>query len=146
MCSREVVILVGRQGAGKTHYCLTELADHHRISQDEGPRQFERLFRRYQKALAEGVVQIVVDRTNPTVARRNQFVYAAREHGYRVKIIYFDVPRQLCEQRIRDRKGHPTLSVEKMTEAINRYEQMLEPPTQAECDELIIIRESMKGE
>ena len=138
---KEIAILVGRQGAGKTRYAQTALPDYIRICQDEGPRQFERLFRRYQKLLDEGAERIVIDRTNPTLARRKQFADAARARGYRVKIIYFDVSREICEQRIASRGDHPTLKPEKMRQAIDGYESRLIVPTEQECDELVIVRE-----
>jgi predicted kinase len=138
---KEVVILVGRQGAGKTRYCLTSLLHHTRICQDEGPRDFERLFRRYERALEAGVERIVIDRTNPTSQRRTLFADAARARGYRVRIVYFDVPRELCERRITGRGNHPTLTLDKMHQAINAYESRLIVPTEDECDELVIIRQ-----
>ena len=38
--NRELVILVGMQGAGKTYYCENFLRDYERVSQDEGPRSY----------------------------------------------------------------------------------------------------------
>ena len=137
---KEVVILVGRQGSGKTHYCRTVLPDHKRVCQDEGPRKFGRLFRRYRRLLNEGAERIVVDRTNPTRQRRRSFADVARDHGCRVKIIYFDLPRKLCERRILARKEHPTLAREKMRQAIDGYERRLEAPTEEECDQLVVVR------
>ena len=137
---KEVVILVGMQGAGKTHYCEHYLPAHMRICQDEGPREFDRLFRRYERAVEEGVERIVIDRTNPTRTKREQFARAGRAGGYRVRIVYFDVPREICERRITDRRNHPTLSVEKMHQAIGAYMFRLEVPAEEECDELVVIR------
>ncbi len=138
---KEVVILVGRQGAGKTRYCQTALSVHTRVSQDEGPRQFERLFRRYRRRLDQGVERIVIDRTNPARRQRKLFADAARAHGYRVKIIHFNAPRDVCEKRIVQRAGHPTLTPEKMRHAIDGYERQLDIPTEEECDELVVIGE-----
>ncbi len=138
---KELVILVGRQGAGKTRYCQAALPDYTRICQDEGPHQFEKLLHRYEELLEDGVERIVIDRTNPTRERRELFAELARARGYRVKIVYFDVPREVCERRILGRPNHPTLAAEKMHQAINAYESRLTPPTKDECDELVIIRE-----
>lgn len=137
---KDVVILVGRQGAGKTLYCQTDLPNHLRVSQDEGPKRFERLFRRYVLLLDEGTDRIVIDRTNPTRLRRKLFAEAARSHGCHVKIVYFDVTREVCERRIGLRENHPTLGLEKMHEAIAHYEDRFEMPTEDECDELVIVR------
>jgi predicted kinase len=136
---KEVVILVGMPGAGKTHYCLTELAEHVRLSQDEGPRFFAGVFRRYLQLLEGGVERIVIDRTNPMAAQRARFVAAARQHGYRVKIIYFDVPHPLCQERIRDRTSHPTLDAKRMDQAIHHYLDKLDVPKKEEGDALIVV-------
>lgn len=133
------MILVGMPGCGKTHYCLTALPDHVRLCQDEGPHRFERLFARYLELLDAGAERIVIDRTNPTAARRAQFADPARQRGYRVKIVHFDLPQQLCRQRISDRIGHPTLDAGRMDQAINRYFSVLNPPAPEECNELVVI-------
>ena len=62
--NRELVILVGMQGAGKTYYCEKFLADYERISQDEGPRTYAGVLKRLERLL-EGAPRIVIDRTNP---------------------------------------------------------------------------------
>jgi len=136
---KQVVILVGMPGAGKTHYCRTVLPDHVRISQDEGPRHFKGVLGRYQRLLTEGVERIVIDRTNPMRSQRAHFTELARVHGYRVRIVHLDVPRAVCEQRILGRKDHPTLDGRRMAEAINRYQSCLEAPVAEECDELVVL-------
>ena len=136
----EVVILVGMPGSGKTHYCQTVLPQHVRLSQDEGPRQFAGVFAQYLRLLEAGTERIVVDRTNPMVAQRAQFVGAARRRGYRVRIVHFDTPRAVCEQRIHDRPNHPTLDAQRMAQAISRYLSVLDPPTPQEADELVVVR------
>jgi len=136
----EVVILVGPQGAGKTHYCRTHLPGHERVSQDEGPRRFESLVRRYEQRLDAGAARVVVDRTNPWRWQRERFAEAARRRGYRVRILLLDVPRDVCERRIADRTGHPTLTPDRMHQALDRFESALEPPTEDECDVLKVVR------
>jgi hypothetical protein len=42
---REVTILVGMQGSGKTWYCKKALPDYIPISQDEGPRTYQGVVR-----------------------------------------------------------------------------------------------------
>jgi len=136
---KELVILVGMQGAGKTHYCRKALADHTRVSQDEGPRRFPGVVRHVRELLERGTRRIVIDRTNPLRHQREAFARLAREFGYRVKIVYFDVPRAVCEERILDRKRHPTLEPDRMHHAIDRYVGALDVPTEDECDELVVL-------
>jgi predicted kinase len=137
---KEVVILVGMPGSGKTHYCRTVLPDHVRVSQDEGPRNFPGVFARYLRLLEEGTERIVIDRTNPMAAQRAQFTAAARQRGYRVKIVHLDTSRADCEQRIRGRSSHPTLTAGRMGQAIHRYLATLTVPQEDECDELLVVR------
>ena len=138
---KELIILVGRQGSGKTFYAERELTGCVRVCQDEGPRHFDGLFRHYQDLLDQGVERIVIDRTNPTRTRRRQFAEAARAAAYRVKIIYFDVPRRVCQERILAREDHPTLEADEMYQAIADYESRFEMPAADECDELVVIRQ-----
>jgi predicted kinase len=143
---KEVVILVGMPGAGKTHYCRTALSDYVRLSQDEGPHHFESILTRCRQILEAGAERIVIDRTNPLAGQRAQFIAAARQHGHRTKIIYFDVPQSLCEQRIRDRSSHPTLGAQRMAQAIDRYLTMLNAPRQEECDELVVLHGGLEDQ
>lgn len=75
--ARELLILVGMPGSGKTYYCQHLLRDHARISQDEGPRRFEGIVRKLQGMLTEGVRAIVIDRTNPGREQRKTFAERA---------------------------------------------------------------------
>ena len=138
---KELIILVGMQGCGKTRYCQTVLTDHCRISQDEGPRSFDGVVRRLGGLLESGTERIVIDRTNPLRDQRERSADLARACGYRVRIIYFDVPREICEQRIQQRRDHPTLSPEKMKQALDRFDSVLEKQTEEECDKLMVIRD-----
>ncbi len=139
--NRELVILVGMQGSGKTLYCQTALSNYERLSQDDGPRRFPGILRRLQELLGNGVRRIVIDRTNPMRCQREQFAALAREAGYYVKIVYFDIPEEICRERIRRRRGHPTLELGQMHVAIARYASDLEIPSAEECDELVVRRE-----
>jgi predicted kinase len=136
---RELIILVGMQGAGKTFYCETVLSNYERISQDEGPRDYRGIVRRLEKLLREGKPRIVIDRTNPMRLQREEFAALARAAGYRLKIVYLAVPAEICQERIRNRKGHPTLAQDQIHVAMARYTSMLNIPVQEECDELIVI-------
>lgn len=136
--NREVVILVGMQGAGKTFYCETELPAYERISQDEGPRTYTGILLRLKELLGKGVPLIVIDRTNPARYQRDEIGALARAAGYHVKIVYFDIPAETCRERILQRKEHPTLAEDRMNEAMALYMSRLNIPTPDECDELII--------
>lgn len=138
--NRELVILVGMQGAGKTYYCEHFLRDYERISQDEGPRSYQGIVTRLHELLLKGVPRIVIDRTNPMREQRKTFAEMAIAAGYYLKIIYFDVPEEICRERIRLRKDHPTLPTDKIEKAIAAYKSNLITPKSDECHELLVVR------
>jgi predicted kinase len=93
-----------------------------------------------EELLREGAPRIVVDRTNPMRYQRRQFAEFANAAGYRVKIVYSATPVEVFRERIRNRKGHPTLAPEKMLAAMAQYDSRLEISGLEECDELVVIR------
>ena len=127
-------------------YCRTALPDYTRVSQDEGPRQFWSLLRHYDGLLESGIERIVIDRINPLRWQRQRFADLARAHGYRVRIVYLDAPRSVCRQRILRRKDHPTLTADKMDQAIGHFENLLEIPTEDECDQLEVVHQDQQAD
>lgn len=137
---RELVILVGMPGSGKTTYCQTVLTDYVRISQDDGPHTYHGVLRQLGELIFCDESRIVIDRTNPNRHQRHEFAAIAHQAGYRVKIVYFDIPEGTCLKRIRSRSGHPTLRADRMQKAMATYRANLTVPTAEECDELVIVR------
>ncbi len=88
--TRELVILVGMPGSGKTYYCGHCLSGYTRLSQDEGPRSYGGIVRKLHEMLVEGIPGIVIDRTNPRREQRKTFAEMARAAGYYLRIVYFD--------------------------------------------------------
>ena len=127
-------------GCGKTTYCQSHLSAYRRLSQDEGPRTFDGVLRLLVELLDQGEPLVVIDRTNPSRPQRAAFAIAARARSHRVKIVYFDIPREICQQRIASRTAHPTLQADKMNEAINTFLSRLDIPTPDECDELSVLK------
>jgi predicted kinase len=72
--------------------------------------------------------------------QRKAFTEMAKAAGYYVKTVYFDVPVEICQEIIRNRKGHPTLGADRMKEAIAAYQSRLSAPKPDECDELVVVR------
>lgn len=130
----QLVLLVGCPGAGKTTYCTTHLPNHTRISQDDqGPKGHKALF---EIALAQGN-DIVVDRQNHIRIQREQYLAAAKAKDYTTKIVWFKVDKELCEKRILDRVGHPSIDESSDVRTIVKtYERNLEAPSHHEVDEL----------
>ncbi len=138
--AKELIILVGMPGAGKTTYCKGTLPDYVRVSQDDGPRNYRGILHRLADLVGRGVSRIVVDRTNPMRHQRDEFVSLAHGAGYRVKIVYFAVPEETCRERILLRPTHPTLKADRIEKTMASYRSNLTVPTAEECDELVMMQ------
>jgi predicted kinase len=76
----EVVILMGLQASGKSHFCRRFEGTHRIVSKDLFPnarRPQERQMRMIMDALGAGI-SVVVDNTNPAVEDRRPIIQAAR--------------------------------------------------------------------
>ncbi len=132
-----LVLLMGPQGSGKTTWCQQHLPDFFRISQDDqGPREHFRLF---EEAILRGEPRLIVDRTNGPKYQRKRYLALARQHGYRTRIVWFNLDRAECVRRCQERPAHPTLEPEKAEQAIATYYRNLQFPTRVEADELQIV-------
>jgi predicted kinase len=104
----EVVIFIGLPGAGKTTLYNERFAGTHvHISKDR-MKSNRRPELRQQQLLREALVaghSVVIDNTNPSVATRAPLLQIAREMGARTSAYYFDVPKQICVQRNKQRAG-----------------------------------------
>ena len=128
---KELVLLVGPQGAGKSSLCQTEFAEYYRISQDDQGKQGHKDV--FVPCLSVGV-NIVVDRINHLKGQRKYYLDQAKAHGFKTRIIVLHVPKEVCHKRIEDRVGHPTLPAEKAGEALNMFFKQYERPTEDEAD------------
>src|SRR5688500_252268 len=105
---KQVVVLVGPQGAGKTSWCREHLPQATRISQDDqGPRAH---LVAYEEALTRGDPLVVVDRINASRHQRQRYLTLARFHGYATRIVWLNVERAECVRRCQARADHPTLT------------------------------------
>src|SRR5665213_38298 len=135
MAKKELIVLVGPQGAGKSTYCRMKLADHVRISQDDqGKDGHMKIF----KGMLEIGEPIVIDRINHTRKARAEYILAARAKGYSIKIIIMNHPFDICIDRLKNRKVHPTLPAgsPNIADALNMYFSQYEMPTEDEADEI----------
>ncbi len=123
--------MVGAQGSGKTEYCKKYFKDYTRISQDEQGRWHRKEF---GKAIEGGAKYIVVDKTNPSVEQRDRYISKAKQAGYKIIIVWMDIPRNICYKRIIERTDHPTLLPEKANEALSIFYNKFEPPTRKEAE------------
>ena len=132
-----VIMLVGAQGSGKTFYCQENLKGYVRISQDDQGKEGHKAL--YATALAKGEPLIVIDRINHSRMQRGNYLALAKRHGYSTKIVWINVPRHVCLQRIKDRKGHPTLKPEDAEAGLSIFYRGFQTPSKREADELEVV-------
>jgi len=133
---KELIIMVGPQGSGKTTYSKKRFPNYLRISSDEQGRNHKQIF---NNAIKDKVEKIIVDKTNPTKKIRKRFIDSGKSQGYIITIIWLDILSSVCKERILKRTNHETLLPEKADEALNHYFSRFEPPKRDDCDMLIRI-------
>jgi shikimate kinase len=133
---KQVIILVGAMGCGKSFYCQEHLPNYTRISQDDqGKERHKELF---SKALEKDDL-IVVDRINHTRQQRANYLNLAKKSGFITKIIWFNVSKDVCLKRIKERKNHPTLQADKAEQALSWFFKEFQFPSKQEADEIELI-------
>lgn len=153
---KTIYILIGPQGSGKTHWAKGLLCAHSdcdviancdklpvvRISQDEqGKSGHLMLFHQYIKI----GVSMVIDRINLDHRQRQRYVSCARDNGYHIVFVWFQINRSTCLDRLAKRKDHPSIKKDDDHNAIiDSYFYGFEPPTIEEYDELLIITEKKR--
>lgn len=133
-----LVILVGPPGSGKS----TESHKHDingysavRISQDDqGQKEHLALFHRSVNERKN----IIVDRMNFDIGQRRRYIDPARKAGYDVQIEVFHVPMEICMDRCRARKDHPTIKTEEdVQEAVTFFFRKYQRVEDTEADWVI---------
>lgn len=84
------------------------------------------------RGLLEQGLDIVVDETNTTIARRKRIISLAKKYGYEIEAVVFDTPVEVCVERATG--NIPLLG------AIQRMSEQWEPVTHSEgIDNIKII-------
>jgi len=114
-----LAILIGAPASGKSYYCAHTLYNYYRISQDE---QKKGHYKKFLETLLSGQDLIVIDRMNFNFVQRLQYVLPAQKLKYKIMYYFFTCPDNILLQRMRDRKGHPTVK----SNDYNKHKELIE--------------------
>lgn len=131
---KQLILMVGPPGAGKSTAALGELNDSVYINQDsQGKEEHKKLFLEAVKAGSD----IIVDRMNFSKEQRARYIVPAREAGYTVSIHVLHESKETCFQRCMARENHETIKDEHSAkQALNLFFTKYEKPTKDEADEV----------
>lgn len=127
---RELVIMIGCPGAGKTTYAKKNFEGYLRISQDDQGYEHHELF---EKAIFEGK-NIVVDRMGFVVEQRTRYTKPAVQLGYKIRYVWLDADFNTCFGRLLKRENHPTIELgdyQTMCRAVSGFFHNFEEPNSA---------------
>ena len=93
---KEVIILIGSPGCGKSTFCENILVPkgYVRINQDTLKTK-QKVIKFLAQSIAEGK-KIVIDSTNPQKINRNEYIKICKENNYPVRAFVFNVPKELA--------------------------------------------------
>jgi len=128
-----VIIARGVPGAGKTTYLNRVFSGAARASADDyfmengsykwDPGRLQEAhdycYNRFLTALFEGQSRVVVDNTNVRIKHFERYVSSAKEHGYKVAVIRFDVDPVAAARR--NVHGVPVSKVCRMAHDMEPY-------------------------
>ena len=133
------ILLVGPPGSGKstlaTDICSVDTLVY--VNQDTQGKQGHLDI--FNSALTDGL-SVIIDRMNFSKGQRTRYLLEAKKRGYITRIIVLHLPRQECLDRMKARKGHPTIQDEQSAHsALNTFFSKYERPTEDEADHIDFI-------
>lgn len=134
--NKELILLVGPQGSGKSTYCHDTLKDYYRVSQyDMGKEGHKNAFADALKTKSK----IVIDRINHLKSQREWYLNQATSRGFKTKIIIFQDSFKNCYDRIVSRKNHPTLEAKSAKQALFMFYSGYQKPRYSEADDVVFL-------
>ena len=100
----QLIMFIGIQGAGKSTFYQSHFFHSHLRLNKDMLKTNHRLQLLFEACLASKT-KMVLDKTNPTVLERADFIMAAKAAGFEVIAYYFDCPFQDALARNNRREG-----------------------------------------
>lgn len=100
----QLIIFIGIQGVGKSTFYQRQLFDSHIRLNKDMLKTNHRLQLLFESCLASKT-KMVLDKTNPTVLERADFITMAQAAGFEVIAYYFNCPFEEALARNNARKG-----------------------------------------
>jgi bifunctional polynucleotide phosphatase/kinase len=129
---KEMIILVGPPACGKTTWCSQKKFKNYSIISQDKYKIKSKLIS-YVKQDLENNKSVIIDKRNEYYKDRLELIDIANYYGAKVKIVWFDIPKTLCEHMcafreiIKD-KEIPHIIISKYYSKIRGFE----PPTEKE--------------
>lgn len=118
MTKNKMIILVGLPGSGKSTFARKY--DNYKIlNQDLTNGGKKALLKKCEYFLKENR-NVVIDRCNMSPKQRKPFIDLAKKYNAFIEVVILIVSPSICENRIANRLGHPTVSKE-MTWVVKRH-------------------------
>ena len=104
--NKEIVIMVGMPGSGKSTFCQNNLTNYHLICGDTYKTQ-QKMIQQAEKYIK--TKSVIFDGTNGTIQKRKLYVDFAKNNHLHVKCIWINRPVEMAYEQIKRRKvegGH----------------------------------------
>jgi len=132
--NKEIVIMVGMPGSGKSTFCQNNLPNYFLISGDIYKTQ-KKMIEQAKKYIK--TKSIIFDGTNGTVQKRKLYVDFAKNYHMHVKCIWINRPVEVAFEQIKKRKRDGGNYIPQSV--LNDYSDKFEKPTEEEGFQLFEV-------